>query len=82
MAATIRRLESNQKTASKVQRLNNAPSIDKSVISKAQIIMLSDHNRMAAYHSAILGNQNVFRDAVVLVWILHYYELLGFMRAV
>lgn len=28
--------------------------------------MLQDHNRMAAYHSAILGNPDVFRDAVVL----------------
>ena len=28
--------------------------------------MLSDHNRMAAYHSAILGNQDVFRDKVVM----------------
>jgi len=28
--------------------------------------MLADHNRMAAYHSAILGNQEVFRDKVVM----------------
>ncbi|GAX16444.1 type I protein arginine methyltransferase [Fistulifera solaris] len=28
--------------------------------------MLSDHQRMAAYHSAILGNQDVFRDKVVM----------------
>ena len=28
--------------------------------------MLQDHNRMAAYHSAILGNQDVFRDKVVM----------------
>jgi type I protein arginine methyltransferase len=28
--------------------------------------MLADHHRMAAYHSAILGNQEVFRDKVVL----------------
>lgn len=28
--------------------------------------MLTDHNRMAAYHSAILGNQVAFRDAVVM----------------
>ena len=28
--------------------------------------MLADHNRMAAYHSAIMGNQEVFRDAVVM----------------
>lgn len=28
--------------------------------------MLADHNRMAAYHSAILGNQDVFRDKVVM----------------
>jgi type I protein arginine methyltransferase len=28
--------------------------------------MLADHNRMAAYHAAILGNQDVFRDKVVL----------------
>jgi hypothetical protein len=26
--------------------------------------MLADHNRMAAYHSAILGNSNVFKDKV------------------
>jgi hypothetical protein len=26
--------------------------------------MLADHNRMAAYHSAILGNANVFKDKV------------------
>jgi protein arginine N-methyltransferase 1 len=28
--------------------------------------MLADHNRMAAYHSAIMGNQDVFRDKVVM----------------
>ncbi|GKY92468.1 hypothetical protein MPSEU_000217200 [Mayamaea pseudoterrestris] len=28
--------------------------------------MLADHNRMAAYHAAILGNQDVFRDKVVM----------------
>ena len=28
--------------------------------------MLADHNRMAAYHSAILGNQEVFRDKIVM----------------
>jgi protein arginine N-methyltransferase 1 len=28
--------------------------------------MLADHNRMAAYHSAILGNQDVFLDKVVM----------------
>lgn len=28
--------------------------------------MLADHNRMQAYHSAILGNQDVFRDKVVM----------------
>lgn len=28
--------------------------------------MLADHKRMAAYHSAILGNQDVFRDKVVM----------------
>mmetsp|Transcript_1428 Transcript_1428/g.1944 ORF Transcript_1428/g.1944 Transcript_1428/m.1944 type:complete len:429 (+) Transcript_1428:130-1416(+) len=28
--------------------------------------MLADHNRMAAYHSAILGNQDVFKDKVVM----------------
>ena len=28
--------------------------------------MLADHQRMAAYHSAILGNQDVFRDKVVM----------------
>jgi type I protein arginine methyltransferase len=28
--------------------------------------MLADHNRMAAYHSAILGNSNVFKDKVSL----------------
>ena len=26
--------------------------------------MLADHNRMAAYHSAILGNSSVFKDKV------------------
>jgi protein arginine N-methyltransferase 1 len=28
--------------------------------------MLADHQRMAAYHAAILGNQDVFRDKVVM----------------
>lgn len=28
--------------------------------------MLADHNRMAAYHSAILGNEDVFKDKVVM----------------
>eukprot|EP00532_Pseudo-nitzschia_australis_P012483 CAMPEP_0168226402 /NCGR_PEP_ID=MMETSP0140_2-20121125/13380_1 /TAXON_ID=44445 /ORGANISM="Pseudo-nitzschia australis, Strain 10249 10 AB" /LENGTH=425 /DNA_ID=CAMNT_0008157459 /DNA_START=234 /DNA_END=1511 /DNA_ORIENTATION=- len=28
--------------------------------------MLADHNRMAAYHSAILGNPDVFKDKVVM----------------
>ena len=28
--------------------------------------MLADHNRMAAYHSAILGNTDVFKDKVVM----------------
>jgi len=28
--------------------------------------MLADHNRMAAYHSAIMGNANVFKDKVVM----------------
>lgn len=28
--------------------------------------MLTDHNRMAAYHSAILGNADVFKDKVVM----------------
>lgn len=28
--------------------------------------MLADHNRMAAYHSAILGNAEVFKDKVVM----------------
>jgi len=28
--------------------------------------MLADHQRMAAYHSAILGNQEIFRDKVVM----------------
>ncbi|CAB9513596.1 arginine N-methyltransferase 1 [Seminavis robusta] len=28
--------------------------------------MLADHNRMAAYHSAILGNSSVFKDKVVM----------------
>jgi protein arginine N-methyltransferase 1 len=31
-----------------------------------QKLMLADHSRMAAYHSAILGNQDVFRDKVVM----------------
>jgi len=28
--------------------------------------MLADHNRMAAYHTAILGNSDVFKDKVVM----------------
>jgi type I protein arginine methyltransferase len=28
--------------------------------------MLADHNRMAAYHAAILGNADVFKDKVVM----------------
>lgn len=28
--------------------------------------MLTDHNRMAAYHSAILGNSDIFKDKVVM----------------
>jgi protein arginine N-methyltransferase 1 len=28
--------------------------------------MLADHNRMKAYHSAIMGNSNVFKDKVVM----------------
>jgi len=28
--------------------------------------MLSDQNRMAAYHSAIVGNADLFRDKVVM----------------
>eukprot|EP00586_Coscinodiscus_wailesii_P014392 CAMPEP_0172514484 /NCGR_PEP_ID=MMETSP1066-20121228/260396_1 /TAXON_ID=671091 /ORGANISM="Coscinodiscus wailesii, Strain CCMP2513" /LENGTH=415 /DNA_ID=CAMNT_0013295173 /DNA_START=213 /DNA_END=1460 /DNA_ORIENTATION=- len=28
--------------------------------------MLADHNRMAAYHSAIIGNSDVFKDKVVM----------------
>lgn len=28
--------------------------------------MLADHNRMAAYHAAILGNSDIFRDKVVM----------------
>lgn len=28
--------------------------------------MLADHNRMAAYHSAILGNSDVFKDKIVM----------------
>lgn len=28
--------------------------------------MLADHNRMAAYHSAIMGNADVFKDKVVM----------------
>ena len=28
--------------------------------------MLTDHNRMAAYHAAIVGNANVFKDKVVM----------------
>lgn len=31
-----------------------------------QKMMLQDNSRMAAYHSAILGNQDVFRDKVVM----------------
>jgi len=29
--------------------------------------MLADHNRMAAYHSAIMGNSSIFKDKVRLV---------------
>jgi len=28
--------------------------------------MLADHNRMAAYHAAIMGNSSVFKDKVVM----------------
>jgi type I protein arginine methyltransferase len=28
--------------------------------------MLADHNRMTAYHSAIMGNASVFKDKVVM----------------
>jgi len=28
--------------------------------------MLTDHNRMAAYHAAIVGNSQVFKDKVVM----------------
>jgi len=28
--------------------------------------MLTDHNRMAAYHAAIVGNADVFKDKVVM----------------
>lgn len=28
--------------------------------------MLTDHNRMAAYHAAIVGNAHVFKDKVVM----------------
>jgi len=28
--------------------------------------MLADHNRMAAYHAAIMGNPDVFKDKVVM----------------
>jgi Predicted RNA methylase len=28
--------------------------------------MLADHNRMAAYHAAIMGNADVFKDKVVM----------------
>jgi type I protein arginine methyltransferase len=31
-----------------------------------QKTMLADHNRMAAYHSAILGNTDVFQDKIVM----------------
>lgn len=31
-----------------------------------QKTMLADHNRMAAYHSAILGNTEVFKDKIVM----------------
>jgi hypothetical protein len=30
--------------------------------------MLVDHNRMAAYHSAIMGNSEVFKDKVCFAW--------------
>lgn len=28
--------------------------------------MLADHNRMAAYHAAIMGNPDVFKDKIVM----------------
>ena len=28
--------------------------------------MLTDHNRMAAYHAAIVGNSEVFKDKIVM----------------
>jgi hypothetical protein len=28
--------------------------------------MLTDHNRMAAYHAAIVGNADIFKDKVVM----------------
>ena len=49
--------------------------------------MLADHNRMAAYHTAILGNSDVFKDKVVMdigtgsgilaVWAAHFLPLTG-----
>jgi protein arginine N-methyltransferase 1 len=28
--------------------------------------MLADHNRMAAYHAAIMGNPSIFKDKIVM----------------
>ena len=28
--------------------------------------MLTDHNRMAAYHAAIVGNADIFKDKIVM----------------
>jgi hypothetical protein len=37
--------------------------------------MLADHNRMAAYHSAIMGNCNVFKDKVCFIITFSHFIL-------
>ena len=45
--------------------------------------MLADHNRMAAYHSSILGNTSVFKDKIVMdvgtVRVFVFYFLILFI---
>jgi len=40
--------------------------------------MLADHNRMAAYHSAIMGNCNIFKDKVGFIVIYRFLSWLSF----
>ena len=68
-------------TFSNVSSSNNIPTFDGDAKAKAtdfanyfcayaqlyhQKQMLTDHNRMAAYHAAIVGNADVFKDKVVM----------------